>query len=244
MSKVDELQLYFGDPLVINDALVIRQPTVGDVIAIGEEAYYGTVYSLTAISSDMKSALWDVGIDWTEFSDLETFALMTAYLTPDQTGVFFGDLDLSGFKLYKRDDGELFLQNGSGIVIDRYIHKQISDFLCMIHGIKKSPERAGNKHTKMIMIEDERERREAQAKKEFHSNLLPLISAMVNSAGFKYTIEQIRGMPLYAFMDSVMRIQTIKSVDHLTDAFYSGNIDTKKFDKRKLDWMCDFSKKR
>lgn len=242
--KIDELQLYFGDDLIINDNLRVRQPTIGDVIAAGEDKYYGTVYLMTAISSDMKSVLWDAGIDWTEFSDLETFALMSAQLRPEDTCIFLPNVDLSTFKLYKRNDGELMLINEDGVVIDKYIHKKIMDFLCCMHGIRKTPEFPGNKHTKMILIEDDRMRRKIQLAKEPKSQLMPLISSMVNSAGFKYSIEEIRGMHIYAFMDSVQRIQTIKSAEQLTTAYFSGNIDTKKFDKKKLDWLCDLNKKK
>ena len=65
---------------------------------------------------------------------------------------------------------------------------------------------------------------------------------MVNSPGFKYTNETIRGMTYYAFMDSVVRTQSNHSIEHLTAAYYSGNIDTSKFDVKKLDMFCDIHK--
>lgn len=238
---MDDLQLYFGSDLIINDKLSVRQPTLNDVIQMGEEEYYAVVFTLTAIPSDMKSALWDVGIDWTELSDFEMFYLMATRLTPDKTRVLFGDLDFTKFGLYKRDDGDLLLVNENGVVIDLYIHKKIFDFLCKIHGIKKKPEFAGNKLTKKVMIDDDRQRMKRSQGKTYTSQLLPLISAMVNSEGFKYNLETVRDMKLFAFMDSVRRVQTIRSTSHLTTAYYSGNLDVDKFDTAKLDWLCDFS---
>jgi len=243
MNTFDDLQMYFGDDYVINDKITIHQPTMGDAIRVGEAEYYSAVYALTAISSDIKSALWDVGIDWNTFSDLETFALMTSQMEPEVTNLFFGGLDFTQFKLYKREDGLLFMKNNNDIIIDMYIHKKMSDFLCKVHHIKKKPEFAGNSRTKLVLVEDDRTRRNKHQSKEFQSQLLPLISSMVNSEGFKYGISDIRDMKLYAFMDSVARIQTIKSVEHLTTAYYTGNIDTKKFDTKKLDWLCDINKK-
>lgn len=241
---MDDLQIYFGSDLIINEKLSVRQPTLRDVIAMGEEEYFATIFAMTAISSDMKSALWDAGVDWTEVSDFEMFYLMTSDMTRDKTAILFGDLDFTKFRLYQREDGDLLMLNQDGTVIDMYIHKRIAEFICKVHGIKKQPEFAGNKLTKMVMIEDDRQRNKKNANKKYESYLLPLISAMVNSEGFKYNLETVQDLKIYAFMDSVRRIQTIKSADHLTDAYYSGNLDVDKFDTSKLDWLCDYSKKK
>jgi len=236
----DDLQMYFGGDYKISDTISIKQPTVGDIINIGEKNYYSIVYALTAISSDLKSILWEMGYDWTEVSDLETFFMMTRELSEKDTSMFFGDLDLTKFRLSKRDDGELIMSDpDTGTIIDRYIYYRISDYLCRLHSVKKKPELPGNKHTKMILIEDDKQRRKTIIEKDFKSQMLPLISSMVNSPGFKYSISDVRDLKMFAFMDSVMRVQTIKSVDYLTAAYYGGNIDTKKFDTNKLNWLCD-----
>jgi hypothetical protein len=237
-GAADALQLYFGDDYVINQHITLRQPTIGDIIKMGEERYYATVHALTAIPSDMKSVLWDAGVDWTELLDLEFFALMTAQIPQSDASIFFGDLDLSAFRAYKREDGEVFLANDDDVVIDTLVHLKIADFLCRVHNIKKKPERPGNRHTKTILIDEDRHNRQRRGERAFESQLLPLISSMVNSAGFKYNLDDIRGLKLYAFMDSVARIQTIKAIEHMTTAYYSGNIDVKKFDTRKLDWLA------
>ena len=57
LFEIDQLQLYFGDPYVINEHLVIKQPNVGQIVEFGEKKYYSMVHTLTAISSDMKSQL-------------------------------------------------------------------------------------------------------------------------------------------------------------------------------------------
>lgn len=243
MNGVDPIKLYFGDDYKLTDAITIRQPTLGDVIDIGEEQYFSVVQMLTAIPSDMKAPLWDVGIDWTEFSDLEMFSVMTSQLTPESTHIFFGGLDLSGLKLYKRQDDELLMMNDDrSIVLDKYSHKRMLDFLCSVHNIKKKVERAGNKYTKQILIEEDRKRIALNKGKPFQSQLVPIISTMVNSADFKYSLETVRGMKYYAFMDSVLRLQMSNSINHLTAAYYSGNIDTSKFDVKKLDLFCDIHK--
>ena len=238
---MDSLQLYFGNDLVINEHITVRQPTLRDVIEMGEEEYYGLVFSLTAISSDLKSTLWDAGIDWTNVSDLEMFFMMSSIIPIERTRILFGDLDLQGFGLYQREDGDLIMVNKDNVVIDMYIHKQIMNFLCLVHNIKKKPEFAGNELTKKFLIEDDRQRIARQRNKPYESQLLPLVSAMVNSPGFKYDLETVQNMKLYAFMDSVRRIQLIRSTFLLTEAYYGGHLD-EKFNTSKLDWLCDLNK--
>ena len=86
---VDELQLYFGDNYVINNYISITQPLVGGVVDYGEAQYFSMVHTLTAIPSDIKSQLWDMGLDWCEMDDFELFMMMVQTLTPDKTSILF-----------------------------------------------------------------------------------------------------------------------------------------------------------
>lgn len=52
LFETDQLQLYFGDPYVINNHITIFQPTVGQIADYGEQKYYSMVHTLTAIPSD------------------------------------------------------------------------------------------------------------------------------------------------------------------------------------------------
>jgi hypothetical protein len=165
---------------------------------------------------------------------------MTRAIPIEKTRIFFGDIDFQQFTYSRNEDGDfLMTEDKAGIVIDHYIHHKISDFLCRIHSIKKKPELPGNEFTKKILIDEDREKRKRRTKENFQSQMLPLISSMVNSSGFKYSIEDVRDLKIFAFMDSVMRVQTIKSAEQLTAAYYAGNIDTKKFDTKKLNWLAE-----
>ena len=37
LFEIDQLQLYFGDPYVINNNITIFQPTVGEIMKYGEK---------------------------------------------------------------------------------------------------------------------------------------------------------------------------------------------------------------
>ena len=87
------------------------------------------------------------------------------------------------------------------------------------------------------MIEDDRQKKRMQAKKPFESILLPLVSAMVNSAGFKYNSKEVRNVGLFEFFDSVQRITTIQSSQALLQGGYSGMADLSKVPKESFNWL-------
>lgn len=234
---VDELQLYFGDDYVINDYITIIQPTIGEIIKYGEASYFSTVHTLTAIPSDLKSQLWDMGFDWTEMEDFELFMLLSQTLTPDRTSLLFGDLDFSKLKPYPNQvNGDIVLADKeTGIIIDKMIYMRIMSYLRKLHNITPKVEKAANKMTKKVLIEEDRAKIRFNKEKPFKSYLLPLISSVKVKQG--YTKDYVRNMGLYEFFDDVARMQVINNADHLLSAAYAGTIDMKKINKSELNWM-------
>lgn len=241
LANVDYLRIYFGDPYAVNDKIVLRQPSLGEIMAYGERDYWSLVYTLTAIPSDFKPELFDKGIDYEAVSDLEFFHMLSNTLPPEKTSILFGDIDLTKLRMYRqKNNDELVLYDAdSGVRIDRRLHMIIQGYLTTLHNIKKKVEHAGNFMTKQIMIEDDRQRKKRNADKPWRSTMLPLISAMVNHPGFKYNAEQVRDLKLFAFMDSVARIASINTSNLLLQGAYAGKVDMKKVDKKSLDWMRD-----
>lgn len=236
--QVDELQLYFGDDYVINDKIILHQPTINEVVLQGEAAYYSMIHTLTAIPSDTKSQLWDLGIDWCKISDFELFMMMTQTLTQDKTGIIFGDLDFSKLRPYNHPqiEGEIILADKeAGIIIDNLIYMRIVNYLRKLHNITPKPEKAKGKRAKQAMIDEDRRRIEFNKDKPFRSYLLPLISSVKVKQG--YTKEYVRNMGLYEFFDDIARLQIINNADHLLSAAYAGTIDMKKINKEELNWM-------
>ena len=90
----------------------------------------------------------------------------------------------------------------------------------------------------MILIEDAREEMETNKNKEYHSTLKNLVSAMINSEGFKYNHSQVWDMKINAFMDSVKRIGKIKNAQLLLQSGYSGfGVNLKEINNKQLDWL-------
>lgn len=239
---IDTLSLLSGKTIQITSKIVYAQPTLKDVIKFGEREYYQILSNLTAIPSDMKSILWDAGIDWMEFSDIQLFHALAGQMTPDQTGIFFPGIDFTQFIIVQTDDKDfLMYDKNNDIKIDFYVFSKMQECLCKSHGIKKKVEKAGNKYTKKILIEEDRQNRELSKDKEFKSNLFELVSSMVNYSGFKYGYKDVWDLSMFQFMDAVQRARLIDSTNHLLNGIYAGTVDAKKIRNEKLNWMREIS---
>ena len=237
LINVDHLKLYFGDPYVVNNYITIYQPTIGDIIEYGEREYFSMINTLTAIPSDMKSQLFDMGLDWTKVTDFQLFIMLSQSLSQKQTKIVLGDIDLQRMKPVENlQNGEVILRDPvTGAIIDELAYMTISAYLCRLHNITKKVEKAGNKYTKQVLIDEDRQKREYSAKQPYKSFLMPLISSIkVRQA---YTKDYIRNMGLQEFFDDVNRSQIIVNTDALLSGAYSGMMDTSKVKKSAFNWM-------
>ena len=235
---VDDLKLYIGDDYVINDQIKILQPTIKQIADFGERDFFSVVHTVTAIPSDMKAILDDMGLDWMEVDDFELFAMLSQTLTPDRTSLLFGDLDFSKLKLFNHPqiEGEIILADiETGIRIDKMIYLRIVSYLRKAFNITPKIEKAANKMTKKILIDEDRNRMQQNKDKPFKSFLLPMISSVKVKQG--YTKEYVLNMGYVEFMNDIARLKVIHNADHLLSACYAGTIDMKKINKSELNWM-------
>lgn len=181
-----------------------------------------------------------MGLDWTEVDDFELFVMLVQTLTPDRTGLLFGDIDLSKLRPYKHphiEDEIILVDKQAGIVVDKMIYLRIVSYLRKAFNITPKVEKAMNKMTKKILIEEDRAKLKFNKDKPFKSFLLPLISSVKVKQG--YTKEYVLNMGYVELMDEVARLQVIHNADHLLSGVYAGTIDMKKIDKKSLNWMCE-----
>lgn len=234
---VSELALYFGDDYVINEYITITQPTIGEIVKYGEAQYFSMLHTITAIPSDLKSQLWDIGLDWCNIADFDLFMMLSQTLTPDKTGILFGDLDFSKLRPFNNNQNdEVVLANKeTGLIIDKLIYTRIANYLRKLHGITPKPEKAKGKRAKQAMIDEDRRNRELNKDKPFKSFLMPLISSLKVKQG--YTKDYVRNMGLFEFFNDISRIQAIDSADHLLNGMYCGMADLSKIDKKNFNWM-------
>jgi len=203
------------------------------------------VYTLCSVGADLKWQLDDIGIDYTKVSDYELFySILAVRYSKEDTKILFGDvLDFSQMQIEYDDNIEdivmiQFLEDGTKIKIDKFVYASIVNILRKMHKIKRNDELPGNEATRQILIDDARDEYEENKNKPSKSYLLPLISTMVNSEGFKRDDTTVFDMKIRAFMDSVSRVSKIKNAELLLQSGYSGfGIDLKKIDKEALNYM-------
>jgi len=242
--EVDKLQLYFGDDIIINDNITLHQPKVGEIVEFGERHFYSVLSALTCIPSDMKSELWDMNkTDWQTVDDFELFIMLTRSFTSKDTKLFLGDIDLSQMiPCVNKENNQLCLYDkDSDILIDKALYIQIVTYIREMFNIHPKIEKAKNKRTFNVLIEDDRFRKSLNRKEKYTSNLMPLISSMLNHPGFKYKKDELRNVGIVEFMDSVQRISTIVSTTALLQGMYSGMVDTSKIPKDQFNWLRDLS---
>lgn len=231
--------MYFGEDYKVNAYVSVHTPTIGDIVEFGEQAYYAIVYTLTAIPSDMKSVLFDIGIDYEEISDFELFYFLTRGYTPELTRILLGELDLSGMILcMNQQTNKPEMHNpDTGEKIDELAYLKLTAYIRKIHGLKSKVEKAANKTTKNILIKLDRDRRKKRQGEKYQSQLKPLISAMMRYPGFHYKSSELKQCSIYEFMDTVYGAQIYVAATSLLQGSYSGMIDTGKISKAEFNWM-------
>ena len=239
--QVDELRLYFGNDIQIADGVVLKSPTIGQVVDYGEASYFSVVQTLCATPSSMKVTLDDMKLDWMKVTDWQLFTMLCSSFKPEQTSIVLGDLDLSQLKPYSMGEtDEIVLSNQDHtIIINEVIYNILVTYLRKMHGFKKQVDKAGNKMTHKVLLNLARQDAKMAANKPFKSFLLPLVSALQGRQG--YTKEYIKNMGLMEFFNQISRVQIIVQADAALGGAYSGMVDTRKMDKSIFDWMKDIS---
>ena len=242
----DELQMYYGMDYKINDQIIIKQPTIGDIIEFGERRIYSSIAPFVGNPTSYRLQLWDIGIDWNKISDFELFAMLVQGLKPEDTSLIFGDVDFSELKPYAdpSNNNSLILTNKEfTFMIDEYTYMHIREYVRMLFQQYPKVEKAKGKSTKLSIIDEERMKifnDQKNNKNGSKSMYLPLISALVNHPGFKYKKHELKECGIYEFMDSVKRLQLYESTRALMSGMYSGMLNTKGMDLNKeLNWLRD-----
>lgn len=244
---VDELKLYNGLPIQITDKIIMKVPTLGQICEFGDSNYFSFVQTFTATPMDenMIVFLTDIGIDFNNISNFELFMLLTRIMPKGSELLFGNNIDFFKFEPKTTDDEIPYLENSDGVIINEGIYNLI---LANMRAINKVPTPKITKVKddpiqKQMAIEDARNQLESRKRKAMFkpsgSALMPIVSSMVNSAGFKHNEKTVFDMNIYAFWDSVNRISAIKNADNLYRGLYSGCLDLKSNPslKKEMDWM-------
>lgn len=241
LIQVDELRLYMGEDIKIADGVVVKSPSIRQIVDYGESNYFNMAQTICATPSTMKVKLDDMKLDWMKVEDFQLFAMLCQAFKPEQTYPLLGDLDLSQLNLkYTPGTEEVELSNSDrSIVINEIIYNVLVTYLRKMHGFKKQVDKAGNKMTHKVLLKLARQDEKMAQSKPYKSFLLPLVSSLQARQG--YSKEYIKDMGIFEFMNQINRTQIIVQADAALTGCYSGMVDTRKMDKTVLDWMRDIT---
>ena len=239
MLEIDDVTLWMGEPYVINDKIRVFQPNLKQVLEFGERQYFSVVQTLCSTSSNMKSQLADMNLDWETIEDFQMFMMLAPTMGQDKTKLVLGDIDLTKFKIFEnKENGEpVMVDQENNIVIDQLIYMRMVEYIRRVHGLTRAYDRTKSQFVHDMAIEMDREEIQSNAKKPYKSFLWPLISSVKARQG--YTKQYVLDMQVFELVHEANRLQVIVQTDAVLTGAHSGMVDTKKLPKDSFNWMRD-----
>ena len=209
--------LLYARSYPVNDKISIRIPTVGEILE--DEARYNSIVScVISTPYDFMVYLDDMGIDFEELTEYDLFLLLFPSLQATDTGILFGDLDLSKFSPAINEE------NGQAIRKINHLEKVIR--------------RPGNSEAKKYMIERARIKlQRAARRKKPSSELENLIVALVNTEEFKYGYEDVLDLTIYQFRASADQIIRKIHFNNTMIGVFAGTVKAKELPQEDLTWI-------
>lgn len=238
---INKSKILRGDPIVLNDKIILRQPTINEIIDFGEEKFFGVFWSMCSSAYDRPSMFADIGIDFMTVSDWQYFLSVIQVMDKESTHLIFGDFDFSEFVLQKKmkDNGEpeyVLYRESDGYVFDESVYKEVIPYVREMVNFHHSGKKAANKSTAKLLIMDDRRAREKNKNKESESMLDGILISLVNTEEFTYTYKTVYEVTIYQLMKSFTQICGKKSAMALVQGSMSGFMDTSGIDSKAFDW--------
>lgn len=247
------LKMYFGEPYTIDlpsadGSITVLQPTIGDIVQMGEKKFYATLNIFTTNTTGYRVPLWDMGIDWNSISDFDLFCMLYQGIDPDVSALLFKDLDFSKFQLMSKrlldteeEQTEVVLYDTENKVeINKEVYDHISQYLREMFKTFPEDELTKDSMLKKWWIEKDKRAAAREEKKTDDKNkasVLALISACVNHPGFKYSVKELKEVGVCQFYDSVQRLQIYENSTACMKGMYSGMVDASKIKPEQYNFM-------
>lgn len=251
--EFDQLQMYFGEPYLIDledtdGTITIYQPTIGDIISIGEKKFYQTLNIFITNTTAHRLELWENNprIDWNEISDFELFCMFYKSIDFEVSKIMFKDINFLNFEIVKKELDEksslILYDFDSKIEINESVYHHISQYLRNVFNTFPEEKITTDRIMKKWFIEKDKrqlaiDKQKAEKGKLETQTIQPLISACLNHPGFKYKLHELKEVGICEFYDSVKRLQVYENTTALMKGMYSGMIDGKKINADDYNFM-------
>ena len=248
VEKLDfnPLRVYFGDDYVVNDRIIIHQPSIQDFIdADNESDIYHVIAPFTANTTGYRVQLWDMGIDWNKISNLELFSILIKTIDFKYSQLIFGDINFSTFNLYEKQNGDEKALTLYSTEMDLEIDEVTMNKMCkyiqfMFSSYPPEEEFTSSKTLKQELINNDKQKMLLRKKEgDGGQSLLSMIAFYLNHPGCKYKKNELREVGYFEFMYNIQRLQIYESTRALFGGMYSGMCDLSKVDKNEFNFMRD-----
>lgn len=235
-----ELNLIRGLDFQITDKLVIKHPTLLEIIEYGEANYNASVRLFTTKPYDYMVEIDDAGLDYETVDEFDLF--LQFYRENKASAKFFlGELEFE--ELHNRDTGEKILRAKCGAEINKQVYRSIANHIRRINFISDEEEfHPGNEGAKKEIISQERKRKQRLARKPpkaQSSRLSNLVSASIWCMKSQYNYSNVWTLSIYQFYEGIFRTKVYDKYKNTMLGVYTGNVDTSKLDFKEIDWMGD-----
>lgn len=241
--EFDLLRLYFGEDYIIDDRIVIHQPTIQDILNMGENNFYATIAPFTSNTTSFRVQLFKLGIYWNDITDFELFALLIKTVEQKNLKVFFEDFDFTTFELVAKvnEDGDkipILFSKEMNYELDEQTYLKIRNYFCYMFNIKLENEIVKNRRLgEEIIAQEEADYAKRRAELKGSTSLIQMISFALNHPGFKYKKSELKDVCYVEFIDSIKRLSVYESTRALTQGSYSGFCDVSKVPKEDFNFM-------
>jgi len=232
---MNNLDLLYGDELVINKNITIKHPTVMDIKKLGYEIYSTYVYLLTARPVDVGDILWvDCKIWYEDVTQWEMFLNFFQNHPDTKKAIkWFTGLEC---EIAIVDNVTYLYCKEKEIYMNEHFYLEMREYIKTINYIptpKLDVENSGNKITQKYILEHKR--KERKNKEEEIIDLSSIISSLIWKGHIGLEVWEF---PIYSIYDGYFRLNMIDNYDKTITALYAGNIDTKKtqIDIEKINW--------
>lgn len=243
------LRMYFGEDYILNDKIIIHQPSIQDFIDTDSDSdIYNVITPFISNTTAYRLQLWDMGKDWNKISNLELFSVLIKFINFEYSKLIFGDIDFSTFSLYEKQiKGEKVLTLYSP-EMDLEIDEETRNKMCkyiqfMFSSFPPEEEFTSNKILKQDLINRDRQkliqRQKELSEHKKEQSLLSMIAFYLNHPGCKYKKNELREVGYFEFMYNIQRLQIYESTHALFGGMYSGMCDLSKVDKNEFNFMRD-----
>ena len=245
MNILSQSQMLRGDDFKLNDKLIIKNRTIGEITDFGNDKYFNAISVFIQRPFDLCVSLDNADIDYQKLSDFQMcIYLMQNKESQENLKFLYGDLN---FQTVIEDETNyiVLLDPINGVIIDEVKYTYISNYLKTINCIELKPIRIfPYESDRKEFIDHERGKLKRELEKQLRNkkpieedSMSKLITALAwgNSSGIN--IFNIWDLNTFQFYSGLKTVDKQKYVSYLMQGIYSGNVDSKNINKDDLNWM-------